>query len=107
MNTRMTDQSLSGVASVSSASRMTPEGARYCELTPVFSPASLVYPAPIFRKNQDICEAALKKKGASYCIFRGAESRRYGDLTKELSAALLVQKEDDGLRGVDGRTAAD
>ena len=43
----------------------------------------------------------------SYRIFRGAESRRYGNLANELAAKLFMQKEDDGLRRVDGRPAAD
>jgi hypothetical protein len=40
-------------------------------------------------------------------ILRRAERRRYGNMAKELSAELFMQKEDDGLGGVDGRTTAD
>ena len=42
-----TNQRRSGVANVTSASRMIPAGARSGELTATFTPSSLVKPAPI------------------------------------------------------------
>ena len=52
-----------------------------------------------------ICQTSLI--GMPYRIFCGAESRRDGNLTKELAAELFMQKEDDGPGRIDGRSAAD